>query len=54
MSPFSDVFEAMEYLGVPGQAAQSLHRDNTVDPDALRELIVAVANKLEALEQRGR
>jgi hypothetical protein len=53
MSPFLNAFAAMEYLGVPGQARHSLYRDPTVDPDALQQLIVAVANKLEALEQRA-
>jgi hypothetical protein len=52
VSPFSDAFEAMKYLDVPGQTQQSLFRDATVDPEALQELIVAVANKFEALEQR--
>jgi hypothetical protein len=52
VSPFSDTFAAMEYLQVSGQALQSPYRDDTVDTDALQELIAAVANKLEALEQR--
>jgi len=52
VSPFPTAFNAMEYLGVPGPVKQSIWRDAAVDPDALRQLIVAVANKLEALEHR--
>src|SRR5262249_52485009 len=46
--PFDDVFDALDYLGVAG----IYQREINAGPLAIKEAFIAVANKLNALEDR--
>ena len=52
MSPYTDAAEAMKYLGVPDQPSLLQWEDHQVTQDTLQAVVLAVANKLEAVEQR--
>jgi hypothetical protein len=52
MPPFTDAAAALIYLGVPESAALLLWQDRMVDQQALDAIVLAVATKLQAIEQR--
>jgi hypothetical protein len=52
MSAFTDASEALHYLGVPDHAVRAVWEDHSLDQAALDAVVLAVANKLEGLEQR--
>ena len=52
MSPFTDASEALHYLRVPDQAARALWQDRMIDQAALDAVVLAIADKLAAIEER--
>jgi hypothetical protein len=52
MPSFTDAAAALTYLGVPESAALLLWQDRLVDQQALDAIVLAVATKLDAIEQR--
>ena len=52
MSPFTDASEALHYLGVPDHAVRAIWEDHSLDQAALDTVVLAIADKLAALEER--